>query len=57
MGLHGLLQRQLYLYILPLRNKNGGEEECIEDTGGKSRRNEEDLDVGVRIILKLILER
>jgi hypothetical protein len=37
----------------------GGEEKCIEDIGGKSRRKNhwEDQDVGVWIILKWILER
>jgi hypothetical protein len=40
------------------RSTHGGEKECIEDFGGKARRDHyEDLDVGGRIILKWILER
>jgi hypothetical protein len=34
----------------------GGEEECIEDIGGKARRKE-DQDVGAWTILKWILDR
>jgi hypothetical protein len=39
---------------------NGGDEECIEDIGGKGRKERdhyEDQDVGEWTILKWILER